>query len=274
MKFFAKASQGSFPLLRLTWLWLKENLMQKKSIYLGLSFLALLSLAACSNSNNTASSETISSTASSTSSSSMSKEELNALDLPQLSTDVAENEDLVEMVTSMGSIKIKLFPDLAPKAVENFMTHAKDGYYNGVTFHRVIQDFMIQGGDPDGTGSGGESIWGEGFGVETSKQLFHIRGALSMANTGQENSNGSQFFIVQNTADQHDGLLDTKYPQGIIDAYKNGGYPSLDGGYTVFGQVIEGMDIVDKIAAVETDDNDKPTTDVTINQINILQEAK
>lgn len=107
-----------------------------------------------------------------------------------MNTEVADNEDLVEMVTTKGTIKIKLFPELAPKAVENFMTHAKDGYYDGVTFHRVIQDFMIQGGDPEGNGTGGESIWGEGFETEISNQLYNIRGALSMARTQDPNSNG------------------------------------------------------------------------------------
>lgn len=134
------------------------------------------------------------STAESTTASSV---DLNALELPQLTKDVAENEDLVEMVTNKGTIKIKLFPEHAPKAVENFMTHAKDGYYNGLTFHRVIKDFMIQGGDPKGDGTGGESIWGEGFETEINNHLYNIRGALSMARSQDPNSNGSQFFIVQ-----------------------------------------------------------------------------
>ena len=90
---------------------------------------------------------------------------MNALELPQLTKDVAENEDLVEMATNKGTIKIKLFPEHAPKAVENFMTHAKDGYYNGLTFHRVIKDFMIQGGDPKGDGTGGKA-----FGEKDLKQ--------------------------------------------------------------------------------------------------------
>ncbi|MGC6769736.1 peptidylprolyl isomerase [Enterococcus sp. LJL128] len=199
--------------------------------------------------------------------------DLNALELPQLSTEVAKNEALVEMVTSEGAIKIKLFPEIAPKTVENFLTHAKDGYYDGVTFHRVINNFMIQGGDPDGTGGGGESIWGGGFEDEFSNQLYNIRGALSMANAGP-GTNGSQFFIVQNSEDMSDGLLKDDYPEKIIDAYKNGGTPHLDGAHTVFGQVIEGMDVVDKIAELETDGNDKPVKEVKIEKINILQEAE
>ncbi|GKS54280.1 MULTISPECIES: peptidylprolyl isomerase [Enterococcus] len=250
--------------------------MKHKKLFLTMSMAATLLFAAgcTSNGSDTASSSTKESTEKTTETSTVESIDLNSLELPQLNTEVADNEDLVEMVTTKGTIKIKLFPELAPKAVENFMTHAKDGYYDGVTFHRVIQDFMIQGGDPEGNGTGGESIWGEGFETEISNQLYNIRGALSMARTQDPNSNGSQFFIVQNSDDMHDGLLKDDYPQAIIDAYKNGGYPSLDGEYTVFGQVVEGMDVVDAIAAVETDSSDKPKEDVKIEKINILQEAK
>lgn len=185
------------------------------------------------------------------------------------------------MVTSEGTIKIKLFPEIAPKAVENFMTHAKDGYYDGLTFHRIVEEFMIQGGDPNGDGTGGESIWGEGFGEEISNQLYHLRGALSMAKSSLPDSQGSQFFIVQNKLDVSDGLAIQYYPERIIEAYKNGGTPSLDGSYTVFGQVIEGMDVVDKIAQAETTgtanqsgEDSTPKNPVTIEKINILQEAK
>ncbi|MBO1299270.1 MULTISPECIES: peptidylprolyl isomerase [Enterococcus] len=250
--------------------------MKHKKLFLSMSMAATLLFAAgcTSNGSDNASSSTNETTEKTTETSTVESIDLNSLELPQLNTEVADNEDLVEMVTSKGTIKIKLFPELAPKAVENFMTHAKDGYYEGVTFHRVIQDFMIQGGDPEGNGTGGESIWGEGFETEISNQLYNIRGALSMARTQDPNSNGSQFFIVQNSDDMHDGLLKDDYPQAIIDAYKDGGYPSLDGEYTVFGQVVEGMDVVDAIAAVETDSSDKPTEDVKIEKINILQEAK
>ena len=99
--------------------------------------------------------------------------------------------------TNHGEIVIQLFPEQAPKTVENFVGLAKKGYYDGVIFHRVINDFMIQGGDPTGTGMGGESIWGAPFEDEFSNELFNIRGALSMANAGPA-TNGSQFFIVQN----------------------------------------------------------------------------
>lgn len=205
------------------------------------------------------------------------KVDLNSLELPQLSKEVAEDEDLVEMVTSEGSIKIKLFPKEAPKAVENFMTHAKEGYYKDVIFHRVIQDFMIQTGDPEGTGAGGESIWKEEFAPEISNSLYHINGALAVARSqGEitEKTQGSQFYIVSNGHDVSDGLLKDDYPDKIIAEYTKGGAPFLDGDYTVFGQVIEGQDVVDKIATTETGEADKPKKDITIKEIKILQEAK
>ena len=200
---------------------------------------------------------------------------------PQLSKEVAENEAEAILHTSLGDIRIKLFPKLAPLAVENFLTHAKEGYYNGVTFHRVIDGFMIQGGDPKGNGTGGESIWhgkdntkdtGTGFKNEISPYLYNIRGSLSMANTGQPNTNGSQFFINQSTTDYSAKLPTSSYPKKIIDAYKEGGNPSLDGKHPVFGQVIEGMDVVDKIAKAEKDEKDKPTTAITIDSIEIVKD--
>src|SRR4051794_24942326 len=193
---------------------------------------------------------------------------------PQLSTEVSENEKLVEMETSMGIIKIKLFPEFAPKAVENFVKHSEEGYYDGLIFHRVIKDFMIQSGDPEGNGTGGESIWGNPFEDEFSNNLFNLRGALSMANAGA-NTNGSQFFIVQKTSldPSMKGEMDKAgYPKEIIDAYdKNGGTPWLDHRHTVFGQVIEGMDIVDKIADTKVDAKDKPEQDVVIKEIKVLK---
>ncbi|WCG34316.1 peptidylprolyl isomerase [Enterococcus dispar] len=243
--------------------------MKKRILGVALLFSVALFIAGC-NTNTT--STTSSSTKKTTETS--AKVDVNKLDLPQLDPEIKANEDLVELQTDKGNIKMKLFPDIAPKAVENFITHAKKGYYDGLTFHRVINDFMIQGGDPKGDGTGGESIWGEGFAAEPSNQLYHIRGALAMAQSQQPNSIGSQFYIVQNKDDMSDGLLKGWVPDKIIDAYKKGGYPSLDGSYTVFGQVIEGMDVVDKIAAVKTDTNDKPETPVKIKTIKILQEAK
>lgn len=204
-----------------------------------------------------------------------SVEDEKDLTLPQLTTEVLEGERLVEMETSMGTITIKLFEKQAPKAVENFITHSEDGYYEGVTFHRVMNDFMIQGGDPQGTGRGGESIYGDFFEDEFSSELYNIRGALSMANYGSKNTNGSQFFIVQRSSVDETQVADMeklKYPQEIIDAYKTeGGTPWLDQAHTVFGQVIEGMDVVDQIASVEVDPDGKPFEDVIIKKITVVK---
>jgi len=176
----------------------------------------------------------------------------------------------------MGDIEIKLFPKEAPKTVENFTTHAKNGYYNGIIFHRVIKDFMIQGGDPEGTGRGGESIWGRSFADEFDPALHNIRGALCMANAGP-NTNGSQFFIVQadtvpeNMLEQMKEMPDS-FPEDIVEAYAAlGGTPWLDFRHTVFGQVIEGMDVVDKIANTPVGPQDKPIEDVIINEIEIIE---
>ncbi|RFU67181.1 peptidylprolyl isomerase [Bacillus sp. V59.32b] len=194
-------------------------------------------------------------------------------DFPQLTTEVLENEKAVVMETNQGSIKIKLFPELTPKTVENFVTHAENGYYEGVIFHRIIKDFMIQGGDPQGTGMGGESIWGAPFEDEFSMKAFNLRGALSMANAGP-GTNGSQFFIVQaQHVDSRMGeqMKQAGYPDEIITAYmEKGGTPWLDHKHTVFGHVVEGMDIVDKIAGLETGSGDKPMEDVVIQSIKVI----
>ncbi len=187
---------------------------------------------------------------------------------------VKAGDTVAVMKTNMGEITIKLFPIEAPKAVENFTTHAKEGYYNGLIFHRVIKDFMIQGGDPTGTGMGGESIWGKAFPDEFDPMLHNLRGALSMANAGP-NTNGSQFFIVQaNTVPEH--LIEqmeempSAFSKDVIEAYKElGGTPWLDFRHTVFGQVIEGMDVVDKIANVQVGAADKPINDIVIETIEI-----
>ncbi len=229
------------------------------------------------------------------------------LELPE------EGEEIAVMTTSMGTISIRLFPEAAPKTVYNFKKLAQQGYYDGLTFHRVIEDFMIQGGDPKGDGTGGESVWGESFEDEFNTNLVNLRGSLAMANSGS-NTNGSQFFINQAGPVESSfwDSMKTNYDQlkemsdeekqsvqmyygytflntdMISDTYKKlyeeqGGNPSLDGaynafnpqrGHTVFGQVFEGMDIVDKIAAVDTDDNDKPKEDVTIEKLEIVQYKK
>lgn len=219
-----------------------------------------------------------------------------------------EGEQIAVMTTNMGVIKFRLFPEQAPKTVENFTTHAKNGYYNGMKFHRVINDFMIQSGDPEGTGKGGESIWGGKFEDEFCPNLNNFRGALSMANAGRD-TNGSQFFIVQagpdawseSFFDAYDSKLGyhfDKMPREIKDKYLEiGGTPFLDGsyttekdpstgrpgsGHTVFGQVFEGMDVVDAIAGVEmmaqkddlsteVNESTTPKEDVIIEKIEIVE---
>ena len=177
---------------------------------------------------------------------------------PQLSLDEVKGPKAV-IETTMGTITAQLFPKYAPKTVENFVKLAEKNYYDNVIFHRVIPDFMIQGGDPTGTGRGGESIYGHPFEDEFSEELFNFTGALSMANAGP-NTNGSQFFIVTNE-------------QEIIDYYeKHGGTPWLDFHHTVFGQVLSGMDVVEKISKVKRDAMDKPEKDVIIKTIKIEKE--
>lgn len=181
-------------------------------------------------------------------------------------------------VKNYGDITVKFFDDVAPKAVENFVTHSKEGYYNGVTFHRVINEFMIQGGDPLGTGYGGESIWGEGFEEELSEKLLPYRGSLCMASAGTGTSSlGSQFFITQAHYDEKTAKILEQYdwPTEIIEMYKKyGGYMSLYQGYTIFGQVIDGMNVVDAIAKTETDSSDKPLENVIIESIEVTTYKK
>ncbi len=147
------------------------------------------------------------------------------------------------MKTSMGDIKLKFYADDAPKTVANFVKLSKKGFYDGITFHRVIRDFMIQGGCPRGDGTGGPGYQFE----DEFNQHKIVPGTLAMANSGDD-TNGSQFFIV------------TESPQ-----------PGLDGKHTAFGQVIEGMDVVRKIAAVKTGARDKPLEPVTIESIEIIE---
>ena len=151
-------------------------------------------------------------------------------------------DTIVVLKTNQGDITLKLFPKVAPKAVENFITHSKNGYYNGVIFHRVIKGFMIQGGDPDGTGMGGESIWKKDFDNEYAPNVvFDKPFLLAMANRGP-NTNGSQFFI-------------TTAPT-----------PHLNGGYTIFGEVIKGQKVVRKIEGVSTGRGDVPILPQVINR--------
>ena len=207
-----------------------------------------------------------------------------------------DGEEIAVIKTSKGVVKMRFFPEEAPKAVENFKTLAKDGYYDGLIFHRVINEFMVQGGDPTGTGTGGESCWGEDFETEVSERLHFYRGAVAMANAGPD-TNGSQFFIVQQKSVMEDALrvlteardnneeeigvtltdgnyytLSQLYPDEVLDHYKaQGGSVHLEyifgGAYSIFGQVFEGLEAIDEIAAVETDENDKPLNDVIIESI-------
>lgn len=188
---------------------------------------------------------------------------------PQLNLEA--NKVTATIKTNRGDIKVALFPEQAPKTVKNFIELSKKGYYDGVIFHRIIPDFMVQGGDPTGTGMGGESIYGEKFEDEFSQEVFNLRGALSMANAGP-NTNGSQFFIVQNQnvpANMLGQLEGAGFPAEIIEAYKNGGTPWLDFRHTVFGHVIEGMDVVDEMSSVKRDAQDRPLYDITIDAVEI-----
>ena len=190
---------------------------------------------------------------------------------PQLN-EVNEKNPLVTVHTNQGDFTLELFPEVAPKTVENFITHAKNGYYDGVIFHRVIEDFMIQGGDPTGTGMGGESIYGRTFEDEFSREAFNLYGALSMANAGP-NTNGSQFFIVtakQVPAQMLKQLKDGGWPEEIVEEYaKVGGTPWLDHRHTVFGRVVEGIDVVLKIEGVKRNAQDRPLEDVVIESMDV-----
>lgn len=186
----------------------------------------------------------------------------------------AAKEKAVRVVisTTKGDISLELFDDLAPLAVKNFLQHAKEGYYDKTIFHRVIPQFMIQGGDPTGTGRGGESIYGHPFANECRPELFHFNGALSMANAGP-NTNGSQFFIV--CADQLDPAFPDQmrangWPEEAVAHYQEvGGTPWLDGKHTVFGQVVDGMSVVEAISKVDRNRMDRPIEDVVINAVRV-----
>lgn len=218
------------------------------------------------------------------------------LDLPEKGEEIA----VVTMETG-ETFKLRFFPDEAPKAVYNFKLHAIQGYYDGLTFHRIIKNFMIQGGDPDGTGNGGESVWGEPFEDEFNSNLLNIDGAVSMANSGA-NTNGSQFFInatggAQINWENYD--LGFEQYQADPDAFsanygrwikmdlvpeemkalynEYGGNAHLDGyyctmglGHTVFAQVFDGMDNVMTLSEREVgEDGSTPVNSVTIKKVEI-----
>ncbi|KIM04141.1 MAG: peptidylprolyl isomerase [Sulfurovum sp. AS07-7] len=157
-----------------------------------------------------------------------------AKDAPKPVIHTKQQNNIVVLETNAGKIELKMYPNIAPLAVKNFTTHAKNGYYNGVIFHRVIKGFMIQGGDPTGTGMGGTSIWKKDFKNEYGKNIVFDRPyLLAMANAGP-NTNGSQFFITTAPA------------------------PWLNGGYTIFGEVIAGKEAVRKIENAKTSPEDRP----------------
>ena len=164
---------------------------------------------------------------------------------------VSESEMLVATVkTNVGTFEIELFPREVPKTVENFVGLATNGKYDGIIFHRVIANFMLQGGDPTGTGRGGESYWGGKFDDESNSIHKHAKpGILSMANAGP-NTNGSQFFVT---------LVPT---------------PWLDGKHTIFGEVISGMDIVEAIGKTKTGAMDKPVNDIVMETVTIEKRKK
>lgn len=165
--------------------------------------------------------------------------------------EMKESREIMVIETSMGNIEVAMFREEAPKTVENFVKLAEKGYYDGIIFHRVIDKFMIQGGDPTGTGTAGESIYGKKFEDEISPKLkFDRPGLLAMANAGP-NTNGSQFFI-------------TTVPTGW-----------LTGKHTIFGEVVSGMDVVNAIGKVKTTPgNNKPVTPVVMNSVHMKGAAK
>ncbi len=154
-------------------------------------------------------------------------------------------------VKGYGTMTAELYPEVAPTSVNNFLTLAQDGFYNGLIFHRVIKGFMIQGGCPDGTGMGGPGygILGEFTSNGVKNDLKHTEGVLSMARSQNPNSAGSQIFIM----------------------HKNS--PHLDGSYAAFGKVIEGLDIVDEIASVQTNYGDRPLEDIVIEKVHVALEG-
>ena len=160
-----------------------------------------------------------------------------------------ENTVNIVIDTNMGEIKAELYPDVAPVTVKNFVDLIKKGFYNGLTFHRVIEGFMIQGGCPKGNGTGGPGycIKGEFRANGVKNDLKHERGVLSMARAMDPDSAGSQFFIMHETS------------------------PHLDGQYAAFGKVTDGMNVVDKIATVRTDFNDRPLGKVVINEMRVSE---
>ena len=190
-------------------------------------------------------------------------------------TTPAEGDPIAVLSTTMGDISIVLYPALAPMAVENFTALAQSGYYNGVPFSRVIEDFMVQTGAAAGTD--GTSIWnGSAYRNEITDKLHHYAGAVAMAHAaGSTNGNLSQFYIVQSAEDSVDGTLsktlgEAGVRESVVNTYKRaGGAPYLDNLNTVFGQVYAGMDVVDAIGAAACDENDRPLEEILVNSVTL-----
>ena len=272
---------------------MRKNFIRSAALILSAAF--ALSLAGCSsdkNNNDSAAEDTApaaETSAESTSANSDNGETSNAEILNFIPPEEGE-KIVVITVKDYGEIKIKLFPEAAPEAVENFIGLAEMNYYDELIFHRVIPGFMIQGGDPRGDGTGGNSLWGGNFDGGIPEGLYHFSGAVAYANSAGPSTNGSQFYIVD-TADSEcylggvqneDGSVyyyqtfeeaGISIPQNVAETYyEKGGTPSLDGGYTVFGQVFEGLDIVRQIAEVETDpSNDKPLKQVVMESVRVVE---
>lgn len=182
-------------------------------------------------------------------------------------------------VKDYGTIKIKLFPDYAPKGVENFEGLIDKQYYDELIFHRIYKGYVAQTGDPKGNGTGGNSMWDKPFANEISDHLWQFTGAVAYANSGKDDTNGSQFYIL---GTQKDSVTDktfkdlsaqnVNFPQNVKDKYKEiGGEPAFDKRYTVFGQVFEGMDVVYKIVKAEVDANDKPVNQIMVQNVKIVE---
>ena len=194
-------------------------------------------------------------------------------------------KELILIETDYGNMKVSLY-DSTPKHKENMLKLAKEGYYDGTLFHRVIPGFMIQGGDPDSKGASATQRLGSGgpnYRIDAEIGAFHYKGTLAAARTGgpgnpEKKSSGSQFYVVQGKPTTAAQLDQMGKPKGITYSdeakaryEKDGGAPFLDGDYTVFGEVIEGMDVIDKIAAVQIGNSDRPVTDVTM-KVKVIKE--
>ena len=199
---------------------------------------------------------------------------VTATELPQLAGP-QEGDTIAVFETDKGAFKAVLYEEYAPLAVENFVALAKSDYYKDLLFHRVVDNFVVQTGDPTGTGKGGESASGSAFKNEVCPELHHFTGALGMANAAAD-LNMSQFYVVCENTVSSDALTAMEslsadgYPAEVVEAYKKlGGQPSLDYRYTVFGQVYEGLDVIEKIASVKVDEDSRPLKDVKLLSVTI-----